>query len=223
MKKLYFLSVLLFSLVALAQEPAEDFEFKKRNVYLRLDLIERITPYAKYSGSIYGTGAIINRDFQNSGLALGYRLQYFFTDNLSVNFGNSFKYEVIVYDYEIADNTTSMPAKKSILIDTHFELTYYLKLFKKGKFHFTLGITAMNEGSQYTITSPYFDENGEILAWGTSQNDFRFSTNKFEIGYNYKRADFAIGTLYKKETPYNDFINPTYFPYIKLGYNIFKF
>lgn len=223
MKKIVLFIVLILPLLCFSQKERSEFEFKKNNLYLKIELENRITPYSKFNPVFSeGSSALTNKDLQNSGLAVGYKLQFFVFNNLSVNFGHTFRNETVLYPIERPETSVSRITEKAILIDTHFELTYFIKLTKKGKFHFTVGKSFMNGNSDYSQTEAFYTSDGELFNWSTSQLDYRFMPMKYEVGYNRKRVEISLGTYFTKETPYENFINPTYFPYFKIAYNVLR-
>jgi len=224
MKKIISFIVILIPLMSFSQKKTSEFEFKKNNLYLKLELENRITPYAKLN-PVFSEGrsfVFTNRDFQNSGLAVGYKLQFFVFNNLSVNFGHTFRNETVLYPIETTETSVSRITEKAILTDTHFELTYFIKLTRKGKFHFTVGKSFMNGNSDYSTTEAFYTSDGEFTGRSISQLDFRFLPMKYEVGYNRKRVEISLGTYFAKETPYENFTNPTYFPYFKIAYNVLR-
>jgi hypothetical protein len=223
MKKIVLFILLALPLFCFSQKETNEFEFKKNNLYLKLELENRITPYSKFNPVFSeGSSTLTNRDLQNSGLAIGYKLQFFVFKNLSINFGHTFRNETVLFPIERSTTSVSNITEKAIFIDTHFELTYFIKLTKKGKFHFTIGKSFMNGNSDYSETEPFFTSDGELFNWGVSQLDYRFTPMKYEVGYNRKRVEISLGTYFTNGTPYEDFINPTYFPYFKIAYNVLK-
>lgn len=224
--KNYITFVCLFVTVLMyGQDTEKPFELQKKHLYLKLELENRITPYSSENPTFVdfdSRDAIFNLDRQNTGLAFGYKLQYFVTKNVSLGFGHTFRNASIIYERVFPEIHSSAVAQKAFVIDSHLEASYYFKVFKKGTFHVTLGRSFMNMGSDYNTTGASFNSQGEVIGFTSGVRDFNFQPTKFEIGYTIKRFEASIGTYYDSETPYFDFINPTYFGYFKFSYYALK-
>ena len=75
--------------------------------------------------------------------------------------------------------------------------------------------------SQKVVTS-FFDENGEFIASGFSDEEFAFFATKFEFGYKSGRTKFGLGIFTSSLTDY--FPENTQFtvPFVKFAFTLGK-
>lgn len=178
-----------------------------------------VTPGAK-AGVGFGTyRGTLDSGAQNSGTGINYSLNYFITKNFSFNFGQSFRYETLFYKLDTPNFDSTQQSEKALTIDYHFSVDYYIKLFNKGQLYFRLGLSYNNTNSEYYVTV----KNQQTGTWISSAYDTAYSANNFGIGYKVKKIDLAIGVFETNQTEYQGGTQQSFFPYVKLSYDLFKF
>ncbi len=202
------------------QTVEEHLQNRKGKLFLRSEIEYRITPYyeLKTDSGLQTFKGQLAKDLQNSGTGLNYSLNFFVLKNLSLNFGQSFRYETILFSTDYPEINSSSKSQKSFLLDYHFSIDYFIPLSKSTDIYLRVGYSMLNTGSEFTVTQK--SQAGNF--WVSQQYDTEFSANNFAIGFKRKRIDLCLGTYQTEETPYEDVRVPTLFPYIKISYDLLK-
>lgn len=210
-----------FNLIC-AQSQLTDKEYinsRRGQLFFKGEIEYRLTPiYEITNGQFSNWRGKLAKGEQNSGTGLNYSLNYFITKNFSVNFGQSFRYDIIFYPVDFPDKFSTNESAKSLLIDYHFSLDYYLKIFSKGQLYFRLGFSMNNTNSEYVV-SRKIEQTG---VWIIGPYFTNYDANNFALGYKIKKTDIAIGVYQTNYTEYEPEPIQTLFPYIKISYDIFK-
>lgn len=192
MKRLTFL-LFLVPVCFYAQQTRLSLKGKLR---FEIGLEYRITPIYKLDTfSVIPAGdfsSFVNPDLQNAGAGLNLGLEYFFSNNFSIGFLNTIRYDHILNgasniepDYGAGRNTNG------ILLDYHLSLNYHFKVFEKGNFFISAGFSLLNTNSDFTSKQSFFDEGNNLIGVVFSDENFSYFASRYEIGYI--RNDFKIG------------------------------
>ncbi len=192
----------------------------KGNLFLNIGSEYRITPY-------YGSMQIVNNnsniDLQNSGISIYYSLNFFVNNKTSVNFAHSFRYDLLKYNNQnsILSDNYSKKEENTLMMDLHFFLDYYIHKGKNPLF-IRLGLSMMNNGTDYISTKTYYNQDGSVLKLVIEERNFKFYASNFGFGLKKNKIDFLVGLYGSNDTPY--FYNKAIIvvPYVKIGYNILK-
>lgn len=99
---------------------------REKSFFLNLGAEFRITPIHKSGDQAIATN-FINPDLQNSGPVLNIGVDYYFTQNFSIGFKSSVRYDLITtYIDETASET-----ERGLMFGYHFNLSYHFQIFKK--------------------------------------------------------------------------------------------
>jgi hypothetical protein len=189
---------------------------KKNNFFLNFGIEHRLPPITGYDKTIDNTDGYIKRDDVLSGTAFNYSLNYFITEKLSFNFGQSFRSGIVFYKEVYSQGNNFEKAQKSFLIDYHFSLDYFIELNQKSELFFRFGYSFLNRGSEYSYTQ---NMNNNFVNVFNNQNYNAINT---ALGLKIKKLDFSIGIYFADKVNYtvnNDKINSLYF---RINYNLFK-
>lgn len=211
--------LILFSTIVLSQEKNPLTE-RKGKLILSVGTDYRITP-------IYGSAntynqAITSIDLQNSGTTFNYSFDYFITNNLSLGFSQSFRYDVLLYNDDTSFNFGARKADKAIFIDYHFYLKYFLKINKESKLFLKFGKSMMNRGSEYNYVVTFYQTNGSEIGKGISQEDFSYGATNIGLGFNRKKLEIMLGMYTSSNTQYFTTSQNFKILYVNLNYQIFK-
>tara|TARA_R110002012_G_scaffold300941_1_gene500996 strand:- start:20171 stop:20833 length:663 start_codon:yes stop_codon:yes gene_type:complete len=164
----------------------------------------RITP-------IYGTRAYSNQimytdpDAQNSGMALHIGFDYYITENWSIGFQNSFRYDLVtaqIDSFGPSGPGTALETRKDLLIGYHFALGYRFQIFGKGDLLLNAGFSLLNRNSEFTIKESIYDNNGQQIGTITSLADSKFGANSFALGYGKGRSKVMLGIYFTRSSGY---------------------
>ena len=218
MKKITYF-VFILSLMVNAQDEQSS---KKGKVLFNVGPEYRITPiYSSPTATVSTPGdfsSFVDVDRQNSGVGLNLCLEYFLGNKWSIGFSNAFRYDFIVSggsaiepDFGAAQN------KYGLLIDYTLSLNYYFRLFKVGNFFASAGFSRMNTNSDFTSKRSVFDENNELVTVITTNEDFSYWANKFELGYSHTNGILGVGIYMTQNTNYFDRTTNFIIPFVKIG------
>lgn len=199
---------------------AQDLE-RKGKFFFNVGPEFRITP--TYKLNEYSTEArFTNPDLQNSGVALNIGVDYYFTDNFSLGFKTSFRYDLI-NSQEIINNLGQgiSSTEKGLLIGYHFRLNYHFKVFKKGDLLVSAGVSLLNRNSEYTFVETFIDNNGQVTT-ASSLTNYAYSANKISVGYGNGRSKLMLGIYITGNSGY--FVKSTTFivPFINYSFDFGK-
>lgn len=183
----------------------------------------RITP--TYKQNSFSREAIYtNPDLQNSGLALNIGVDYYFSNNFSIGFKNSFRYDLVTSEIDAVGQPLLgvSESKKDLLIGYHFNLNYHIDLFKKGDLLINVGVSLLNRNSEFSVTEEITDNNGQVVATATSLIDYKYSANKLSLGYGNGRSKFMLGIYITGNSGY--FLETTTFivPFLNYSFDFAK-
>lgn len=216
-----FLLFFTFNLIC-AQSQLTDKEYinsRRGQLFFKGEIEYRLTPiYELTNGQFSNYRGNLDKGGQNSGTGLNYSLNYFITKNFSVNFGQTFRYDTLFYPTDYPEIFTVKESVKTLLIDYHFSIDYYLKIFEKGQIYFRLGFSMNNTNSEYVVTRK-IQQTG---AWIAATYFTNYEPINYALGYKIKKTDIAIGVYQTHYTEYEPEPIQTLFPYVKISYDIFK-
>lgn len=221
MKKVYFIIFLLTSLIGFSQNDV-NIESKKGELFLNIGTEYRITPYYKSFPNNLKNNT--NIDAQNSGVAFSYGLSYFVSDKISLNFSNSFRYDLLLYpeNENYSGKNYFQKAENTVFIDFHSYLDYYFKLSSNRKLLIRLGYSLMNNGSNYVVSETLYDDASNVVGYSTSQNDFSFFAGNIGLGFKKNKFEILLGSYVSKNTNYFNYDTRLTLPYLKLSYIVTK-
>ena len=98
---------------------------REKKFFFNLGAEFRITPIYKSGDQAVATN-FINPDLQNSGPVLNIGLDYFFTQNFSVGFKTSVRYDLITTHID----ETSSETERGLMFGYHFGFNYHFQVFK---------------------------------------------------------------------------------------------
>ncbi|MEL7270670.1 MAG: hypothetical protein AAGL34_13945 [Bacteroidota bacterium] len=216
-KQSLFFKVFVF-LVTLIQAQNTKEVGQKGQLLFNLGPELRVTPVYSTDVTILSDEAsFTNIDQQNSGLSLNLGLEYFLTKNLSINYTASLRYDLLFFPR--TDGTQDLAASdgnQKIFMGHHFNLTYYLNLFKKGQLFVEGGLSLLNRNSDFSIEQRFFDSEGTFIGTGILTSDYKYSTTRFSVGYRRNRSRLSLGIYITGQTPY--FTESTSFLIPHIGY-----
>ena len=186
-------------------------------------------------GTEYRTGAIDNphktRSFPNRGIdvedltrgtAFNYSLDYFFTNNLSIGFSHSLRYDHIHQGTSDAipggiSSNAIISDQYGLLMDYHIYAKYHFYIAKQ-EFFIQAGLSFLNNGPQITKNSisDYYSSNEYFDDRGINQKDI---TSKFGIGYQKNRFSIMGGIYFSDDNPLYQGANYI-LPYFELKYQL---
>ncbi len=164
-----------------------------------------------------------NIDFQSSGMAFSYALDYFINKNLSLGFSQSIRYDLITLPIdEITANFGYRPAKNDFIFDYHLYIDYHFKVFKEGELFLRFGRSFLNRGTEFSEKESSFDSDGNVIISFIGSVDSAYEPYNWGVGYKKKKVSFMLGAYTSSNTEYfND--NSTFIiPYLQFKYNFGK-
>lgn len=191
---------------------------REKNFFLNLGAEFRITPIHKSGDQAVATN-FINPDLQNSGPVLNIGLDYFFTQNFSVGFKNSVRYDLITTHID----ETSSETERGLMFGYHFGFNYHFQIFKKGDLLVNAGLSLLNRKSEYARTEPIFNEEGDVVGSKTSMDNYNFSANKISVGYGKGKSKIMMGIYISRNTKYFEGKATFMVPFISYSIDIAKF
>ncbi|WP_136469002.1 hypothetical protein [Flagellimonas onchidii] len=218
MEKRLLMFFFIFPILASSQDATRKGEF-----FFNAGPEYRITPIYRLkafsSKSIY-----TNPDAQNSGPALNLGVDYYITDNFSIGFKNSFRYDMITSGINVVGSIEPSISKteRDLLVGYHFNLSYQFQIFKKGDLLFRIGISLLNRNSNFTAVESVFDQNGQIVGTVSSLLNYNYSANKISIGYVNGRSKIMLGTYISQNTSYFDETTAFWIPFINYSFDFAK-
>lgn len=185
----------------------------------------RITPTYKPYDDYSSKGVYVNKDLQNSGLALNIGVDYYFSNDFSIGFKNSFRYDLITSQMNAVGSSPTpsvSQSKKDLLIGYHFNLNYHIHLFKKGDLLINAGVSLLNRNSEFSVTEEITDNDGQVIGTTTSLMDYKYNANKLSLGYGNGRSKFMLGIYITGNSGY--FSDPKTFivPFLNYSYDFAK-
>lgn len=197
-------------------------ETRKGKLIFKVGTEYRITPLPYNVEEIDATGGLTNIDYQNSGFAINYTLDYFVTKNLSLGFTNSFRYDLLLYNDDTSFIRGARKAEKTLIMDYHFYLDYHFKVFKNSELFVRAGKSLANRGTSYSDLDPFFDQDGTLVAQSISQNNWHYQPENFGIGYKKNKVEIMAGVLTTTNSEYFFSNERLTIPYLKFSYNLGK-
>ena len=186
-------------------------------------------------GTEYRTGDIENvfksRAFPNRGLdvkdlnrgaAFSYSLDYFFTQNLSLGFSHSLRYDHI---HEAtpdaipggASSNAVIADQYGLIMDYHLYMKYHF-IVAKQEFFFQAGLSFLNNAPTIRKNPVSISSNGVERIDNTSL-DLMDITSKFGLGYQKNRFSIMGGIYFSDENPFYQGANYI-LPYFELKYQL---
>lgn len=197
-------------------------ETRKGKLIFKVGTEYRITPLPYNVEEIDATEGLTNIDYQNSGFAINYTLDYFVTKNLSFGFTNSFRYDLLLYNDDTSFIRGARKAEKTLIMDYHFYLDYHFKVFKNSELFVRAGKSLANRGTSYSDLDPFFDQDGTLVAQSISQNNWHYQPENFGIGYKKNKVEIMAGVLTTTNSEYFFSNERLTIPYLKFSYNLGK-
>ena len=179
----------------------------------------RITP-AYRPGPLNDEAIYTNPDMQNSGVALNVGVNYFFTNRLSAGFNSSFRYDLITNGVDFGDGISN--SQNDIIFGYHFNLEYYLQVFRKGELALELGVSLLNRNTSFSVTETIFDNDGERIGTFVSTFDFSYGANKISVAYSIGKSKFRLGTYVTNNSGYFQETTTFWVPFISYSYDFAK-
>lgn len=169
-------------------------------------------------------GRGIDEEDLNRGAAFSYHLDYFLTQNFSIGFSHSFR-----YDYAHAGSTwTSLnnlsdgeviSAHYDLLMDYHLYAKHHFRLFQED-FFFQAGVSFLNNGPPL-LRNPRTISNSSGSTLESLNLEGNDITNRFSIGYQKNRFRLQGGVYYssKNENPF--YLGSSYtVPFLEFKYQL---
>tara|TARA_R110002074_G_scaffold75458_6_gene172509 strand:+ start:90 stop:773 length:684 start_codon:yes stop_codon:yes gene_type:complete len=225
MKKITTAIILMsvFSFTVNAQK-SWDIDKRKGKLFFSVGSEYRITPI-KSGERIYSLNSIATiEDVQNSGVAFRYAFDFFITNNISLGFSHSLRYDLISNSGEISTdgNFAYDKASYGLINGFDFYLDYHFKIFTEGELFVRLGKSLLNGGTDVSFRQSFFDANGAFLGSVFLTEDFSFYPWNFALGYKKNRTSFLIGIYSTSNTNYFDSNTSFIVPYFGFRYNLGK-
>lgn len=201
---------------------------KKGKLYFNLSTELRITPLPikdEYFNEISPAGFFTNVDKLHSGTALGYGIEYFLTENLSLGFDHFFRYESVLYDfYSIEQDLGAVTTEKTLLQDLSLHINYTLKTFSdNSELFIRVGYTNFHGGSDFLVKYPIaYDDNGEPVLFTENQVTYNNGGYNLALGYRSKRTSMLMGTYFSQAGPFYEVNFSIITPYLRITYQIGK-
>lgn len=195
-------------------------EQRKGKLFFSVGTDYRITPIYKINAGIRTVReAAINPGRQVDGFAFNYNLDHFITKNLAVGFSNSFRYDMVAKNFNIASETGFTSVEKSLIIGFHFYFDYHFKIFKNSEIFARVGLSFLNRNTNLTIKETFEGNEGVPDLAIFSEYDTAYEPWNFAIGYKKNRFSL-IGGIYSSAN--SEYTRGTSFiiPYFGLRYNI---
>jgi hypothetical protein len=184
----------------------------------------RITPVYDANSSILSNDAFYtNPDLQNSGIAFNLGVDYYITNNLSMGFNNSFRYDIITtQSTQTSTGQGVSVSKKGLLIGYHFKMIYHFQVFRKGDLLVSAGFSLLNRNSEFTIEKPIYDDNGQLLGTINSLVDYKYSAYKISLGYGNKKSKLMLGLYITGNSGYFEKSTTFMVPFISYSFDFGK-
>ena len=193
----------------------------KKSLQFEIGLEYRITPMYPLSSffvSQNNFASFVNTDLQNAGLGINLGVEYFISNNFSIGFLNTIRYDYIVSgqsniepDFGVASNTYGL------LIDYHLSLNYHFKLFEKGNFFLSAGFSLLNTNSDFTSKQSFFDNQNNLIGSAFSTENFSYWASRYEIGYVIDNYKIGLGITSSTTTNYFDETTSFIVPFAKFS------
>lgn len=215
--------IILFFSFALPTQTLSQNMGRSKLFYFTIGPEYRVTPVYK-PNDLSKQAAYTNPDMQNSGLALNLGIDYYFTENFSIGFKNSFRYDLITSQIDSSDPSGQgiSDTKKDLLIGYHFDLGYRFQIFKKGDLLLNAGISLLNRNSEFTVRESVFDESGQEIGTVTYLADSKFSANKISVGYGKGKSKLMLGMYITRSSGYFEETTTFMIPFLNFSYNFGK-
>lgn len=182
----------------------------------------RITPFYKLN-NYSKEASYTNVDMQNSGISINVGVDYYVTNNLSIGFHNSFRYDLITsIDTQIGSDSEISNSKRGLLVGYHFRLVYHFQVFKRGDLLVGAGISLLNRNSEFTIREQLFNENGELVGTITSLADYKYGANKLSVGYANGKSKIMLGMYITRTSGYFEETTTFMIPFINYSFDFGK-
>ncbi|MEM6517096.1 MAG: hypothetical protein AAF688_13000 [Bacteroidota bacterium] len=214
---------LFFFLVSIFTKAQEDINFlspenRKGQLFFKVSSEYRITPLP--TDSPKSRNVFVNTDLQNSGVAFAYTLDMFITQNLSIGFSNSFRYDYLGGTSDIEGFFGAEPSNRGIIIGYHFYLDYHFKIFRESEIFLRFGRSLLNRGTLIDSKETFFDEEGEpILTIGTS-DDYAYEAYNWGLGWKKRKVEIMLAFYTSSVTEYFVEDQAYIIPYFKFSYNL---
>lgn len=190
---------------------------REKNFFLNLGAEYRITPIHKSGDQAIATN-FINPDLQNVGPVLNIGVDYYFTQNFSVGFKTSVRYNLITTHID----ETSSETERGLMFGYHFGLNYHFQVFKKGDLLVNAGLSLLNRNSEYARSEPNFNEEGEVVDSTTSIENYNFSANNISVGYGKGKSKIMMGIYISRNTKYFDGKTTFIVPFLSYSFDVAK-
>lgn len=195
-------------------------ENRKGQVFFKIGSEYRITPLP-YAEGITIPEQAVDIDFQNSGVAFFYSLDFFITKNLNVGFSNSFRYDYLGSDLnQLPNDFGAKPADRGLIIGYHFYLDYHFKIFKESEIFIRIGKSLLNRGTNIRYKETFFDTDGNSQGILFSSRDYSFEPTNIGLGWKKNKIEILIGAYISNNTEYFVEQEELIIPYFKFSYNL---
>ncbi|MFT5848264.1 hypothetical protein [Psychroserpens sp.] len=221
-----FKNILLFTLLSLLcpiYSQAQDIDYllpenRKGQLFFKLSAEYRITPLPTTAPS--SGKANVNTDLQNSGEAFSFELNLFITENLSLGFANSYRYDEIGGFEGLDNDRQSRPTNRGLIIGYHFYVDYHFKIFRESELFARVGLSMLNRGTRVASRETFFTPDGEIFGVAGSSNGTEYTSNNWSIGWKKRKTEIMLGFYTSGNSDY--FLEPQIYtiPYFKFSYNL---
>src|SRR5690606_9153724 len=116
---------------------------------------------------------------------------FFITKNLSLGFGNSFRYGYLLDTYDQIEGEFGVsPTKKTLITDHHIYLDYHIPVFKESELFVRAGKSMLNNGTNYSKKTTYYQDDN-IIGHSFGEEDFFYFATNFGIGWKKKRIELV--------------------------------
>ena len=158
----------------------------------------------------------------NRGAAFSYSLDYFITDNLSLGFSHSLRYDHI-HESTLdaipggASSNAIIADQYGLIMDYHINMKYHF-IVAKQEFFFQAGLSFLNNAPTIRKNPVSISSNGVERIDNTSL-DLLDITSKFGLGYQKNRFSIMGGIYFSDENPFYQGANYI-LPYFELKYQL---
>lgn len=215
------ISIILFSQLAKAQESHHIGE-REGNVFFSISSEYRITPIFGLTTERSTINNAIEVNEQNSGASLNYAFDWFISQDFSLGFSNSLRYDhIAIGNIDTIDGTEkAAPNENGILLDFHLYGQYHFKVFKESELFIQLGASLLHIGSDLVVSTGLV--NGDLLERTVIESNASYIATNIGLGWKKKRIALMLGFYTSRSTPY--FLDDSRFtvPYVRFSYNLFK-
>lgn len=196
---------------------------REKKLFFNLGAEFRITPIYKPQDQSVTTN-FINPDLQNSGPVLNIGIDYYLTQNFSVGFKSSVRYDLITTHIDkTGSGGVSSGIERGLMFGYHFNLGYHFHVFKKGDLLVNAGLSLLNRNSEYMRTESILNDEGEVVGSTTTIDNYNFSANRLSIGYGKGKSKIMMGIYISRNTRYFGGKTTFIVPFLSYSFDIAKF